>query len=95
MLPTLVQLLGALLLAFAMLNWMAKDNLIGGIYNRPVAVANLLHFAVGAITLAKVVLRRSKPVYIVAAAAVYVTFAIGFAAVVFGNPVKAEPSSIP
>ena len=58
-------------------------------------MANLLHFAVGAITLAKVVLGGRAPVYILAAAAVYVIFAIGFAAVVFGNPVKAEQSSVP
>lgn len=36
----MMQILGALYFAFAMLNWMNKKSPIGGIYNRPVAVAN-------------------------------------------------------
>ena len=52
-LPLLVQLIGALYLSFAMMNWIAKDSLIGGIYNRPVAIANLLHFVMGALALGK------------------------------------------
>lgn len=92
-LPALVQLHGALLLGFAMVNWMAKDSLIGGIYNRPVAVGNLLHFATGAITLVKLVIRGSMPMSVIVAAAVYGVFAIGFAMIVFGSPVKtAQPS---
>jgi hypothetical protein len=34
-LPVAVQLYGAMLLGFAVVNWLAKDSLIGGIYNRP------------------------------------------------------------
>lgn len=49
------QLLGAAYFAFAMLNWMAKGAIIGGIYNRPIAIANLTHFSVGGIALIKVV----------------------------------------
>jgi hypothetical protein len=52
-LPVLVQLLGAHSLAFALLNWMAKDSVIGGVYNRPVAMGNLGHFGIGAIVLVK------------------------------------------
>ena len=33
-----VQMAGALYLGFAMLNWMAQGNIIGGIYSRPVAI---------------------------------------------------------
>src|SRR5690349_3179780 len=33
-LPLVVQLTGALYLSFAMLNWTAKESVIGGIYNR-------------------------------------------------------------
>lgn len=35
------QVLGALYFALAMLNWMLKDSVIGGIYNRPALVTNL------------------------------------------------------
>ena len=88
-LPALVQLHGALLFGFAMVNWMAKDSLIGGIYNRPVAVGNLMHFATGAITLVKLVMTGTKPMPILIATAIYTIFAIGFAMIVFGSPIKA------
>lgn len=50
-----LQLLGALYLGFTMLNWMAKESLIGGIYNRPIAIGNFMHFAVGALALIKII----------------------------------------
>ena len=83
----IVQLLGALLLAFAMVDWMAKDSLIGGIYNRAVAVGNLVHFAVGAITLIKLALPGGAPRYLLVAAVVYVVFTAAFATLVFGTGV--------
>lgn len=42
----IVQILGALYLGFAILNWTAKGNLIGGIYSKPVSLGNFLHFVV-------------------------------------------------
>ena len=36
-----------------MLNWMSKGNLIGGIYNRPIVVANLTHFVIAELVLIK------------------------------------------
>ena len=49
------QLLGALYLGFAMLNWMAKGSIIGGIYNKPLVIGNFMHFGVGALALVKIV----------------------------------------
>src|SRR6187551_3157567 len=49
----IIQLIGALYFSFAMVNWTAKANLIGGIYNRPVAIGNLTHFIIGALALIK------------------------------------------
>ncbi len=40
----LVQLMGALYFGFAIMNWTAKDSAIGGIYARPVSLANFSHF---------------------------------------------------
>jgi hypothetical protein len=88
-LPLMVQILGALYLAFAMLNWMARGSLIGGIYNRPVALGNFLHFAVGALTLVKVLLAGHAEVAIWIASAIYALFAVWFGLVLFGSPVKA------
>lgn len=90
-LSTVVQLYAALLLAFAMVNWTAKGSLIGGIYNRPVAIGNLFHFAIGAITIAKVVFARPTPPSLWIAAAVYALFAVGFAVIFFGSPVSPVP----
>lgn len=87
-LPVFVQLLGALYLGFAMMNWMAKSVLIGGVYARPLAMGNFLHFAVGALTLLKYasVPQRSLDVWI--ASLLYSLFAVLFGIVVFTHPLK-------
>jgi hypothetical protein len=84
-LPPLIQLCAALLLGFAMTNWMVKGSRVGGIYNRPIALGNLLHFAVGAITLDRFALRGHEAWPVLALAAIYTVFALAFGAVVFGR----------
>jgi len=89
-LPLFLQLLGALYLGFAMLNWMAKANLIGGIYSRPVATGNFLHFVIAAFALAKGL--RTGPISGVLwlVTGIYVVFAVLFGFVLFGHPVRKE-----
>ena len=41
-----MQIIGSLYFALAILNWMSKGSFIGGIYNRPIAIANLTHFVI-------------------------------------------------
>jgi hypothetical protein len=86
-----VQAAGALYLGFAVLNWMARANLIGGIYSRPVALGNLVHFALVAITLLKVVIggtqRNSE---ILVACIVYSLFALSFGWIAFVHPAPAK-----
>lgn len=82
----LIQIAGALYLGFAMLNWMSRANRIGGIYNRSVAVGNLLHFAMVAITLLKAAGGGSRDAVVLGGLAVYLVFAIGFGLVVFTHP---------
>jgi hypothetical protein len=84
-LPSLVQLCAALLLGFAMTNWMAKGSRVGGIYNRPIALGNLLHFAVGAITLDRFALRGHEAWPMLVFATIYTIFAVAFGLVVFGR----------
>ena len=81
----LVQVLGATYLGFAMLNWMAKESLIGGIYSRPVSMGNFLHFAVAGIALVKAVAAGERAVAVLVCTAIYVVFAVAFGAVVFGR----------
>lgn len=82
----IVQAAGALYLGFAMTNWMAKDNLIGGIYSRPVAMGNLLHFFAVAMALLKVAATPQRTAAIAGLAAIYAAFAIWFGLVVFTHP---------
>jgi len=83
----ILQLLGALYFSFAVLNWTAKENLTGGIYSRPVANGNLIHFGIGGLTLLKFASRNISLPYIWIATVIYLTFAIFFGFVLFTNPV--------
>lgn len=85
----LIQAAGAIYLGFAILNWMARSNLIGGIYSRPVAVGNLLHFAVVATTLLKAVIVGSpRTSEVIIFCFVYSVFSVWFGLVVFTHPIR-------
>jgi hypothetical protein len=86
--PLVVQLLAALLFSCAMVNWMARGSLIGGIYNRPIAVGNLAHFVIGALVLAKAVIAGERRLAFVVSAGIYIVFAVAFGAVLFRSPVR-------
>ena len=90
-LPVLVQILGAHYLAFALLNWMVKDSLFGGIYNRQAAMGNFAHFAIGTIVLIKGAVGGQTPGSIWIACGCYALFAGWLGAIIFfGSPVKAS-----
>ena len=82
------QAAGALFLGFAVLNWMAKDNLIGGIYSRPVALGNFLHFVMVALVLFRAMSAGLRAPAVMLTALAYTVFAVWFGMVVFGSPVK-------
>ena len=90
--PTIItilflKILSALYLGFGILNWMAKGTLIGGIYNRPIAIGNLMHFGVGAIALVKVISNiETHSEIIIFLTVFYVIFALLFAYVFKTNP---------
>jgi hypothetical protein len=86
---SVVQACGALYLGFAILNWMARGVLIGGIYSRPLALGNFLHFFVVAVTLIKVVFELRLPL-IVGLTIAYTVFAVWFGLVLFLRPGKSE-----
>lgn len=87
--PLILQLLGALYFAFAMLNWMVKTALIGGIYNRPVAVANFTHFLIGGLALIKgASAGKDLPIFIWVVSGIYTVFAISFGVLLFRHPIK-------
>ena len=84
-LPLILQILGALYFAFGMLNWMAKANIIGGIYSRPIAIGNASHFFIGGMALLKSAADSNViPVWI--AGFIYLVLAILFGKVLFTHP---------
>lgn len=84
----LIQMMGALYLGFAILNWTARGNLIGGIYSRPVALGNFWHFLIVGILLTKAAFVFAVlPLAI--SAAVYSAFAAWFGLVLF-RPLPAK-----
>lgn len=85
----ILQILGALYFAFAMLNWMAKGSLIGGIYNKPIALANFAHFSIGGLALLKELLNNSNlPILLWIIAGIYFIFASIFGLILSRHPIK-------
>ena len=84
----LLQMMGALYLGFAILNWTARGVLIGGIYARPLALGNFLHFAMVGVMLAKAAISHGV-IQLASSAFVFSGFAIWFGIVLFTSPVKA------
>lgn len=82
----MLQILGAQYFAFAMINWTAKANLIGGIYSRPIAIGNLTHFTIGALALIKGYSLSHTAIFQVTTL-IYVVFAVLFGIVFFRHPV--------
>jgi hypothetical protein len=88
-----MQILGALYFAFGMLNWVTRSSLIGGIYNRPVAIANFSHFMIGALALTKGLISDPYlPLSIYFIGIYYAVFAILFGIILIRNPIN-EPRS--
>lgn len=88
----LIQLMGALYIGFAALNWMSRGFITGGIYGRPLIMANLAHFMVGAIALLKAAFTGPSAGGIVLVAAPYSVLAAWFAMVLFRHP-AGEPGA--
>ena len=82
-----LQILGGLYFGFAILNWTAKANLIGGIYSRPVAIGNFSHFLIAGLALSKYAYKNLSLTYIWIPVIIYLTFAILFGYLLFNNPV--------
>ena len=81
----LLQVLGSALFGFGLLDWMQRYSRIGGIYSRPLVMANLAHAASAALLLGHIAVRTpSAP--LLAATAAYGCIAIGFGVRLFVSP---------
>ena len=79
----LIQLLASGMLGFAILNWMSRGQRVGGIYARPLALANTLLFATAALTLGKAVSAGRLPADAAILCGLAAIFAAGFAWLAF------------
>lgn len=85
----LLQVIGGLYLGFALLNWFTRSSRIGGIYNRPVVLGNMLHFIVVAFAMIRQLIDQFNFIFVLMTA-IYVVFAIWFGYVLRSNPLKDE-----
>ncbi len=84
-----LQVMGGLFFGFAMLNWMSKGSVIGGIYNKPLVTANMAQFMVGGLALLKDLIHHlEKPPVIWILAVLYTIFGVLFAILFVRSPVK-------
>jgi len=85
-----LQILGSLYLGFGMLNWMTKNNLIGGIYSKPLVIGNLAHFLMSSIALIKIVGKYADSEFIImlSLTIIYSFFTVGFGYAFNKNPNK-------
>ena len=88
-LQLMMQITGGLYFSFGLLNWMSKRSIIGGIYNRPICLANFTHFLVAGLALIKAVLTTPGLTYgFWVIAFVYMLYAIFYGIVLFGHPFR-------
>lgn len=55
------ELIGAGWLALAALNWLSRGTMLGGIYGRPIVIANVALYFITAAVLLRVAVERSRP----------------------------------
>ncbi|MEP3389567.1 MAG: hypothetical protein ABJO02_15350 [Reichenbachiella sp.] len=78
------QTLGAALLAFALLNWMTRSNILGGIYGKPLMMANFLFFFASGMSY----LKAADNPFIWSFATISMLLGFSFGYVTFTHPFK-------
>jgi hypothetical protein len=81
----LLQLLGAGLFGFAMLNWMNRRAPMGGIYGRPLLMANLAQGMIGALMLLQLLRATTLTFPLGGALLAYSGLTIAFGSRLFGT----------
>lgn len=81
------QLVGAGWLAVAALNWLNKSTLIGGIYGRPLVLANLILYFISTMVLLRALRDPETAPVLWWIAAPHVVMAIVYGVVLFKGPV--------
>ena len=88
-LKIIFQILGAFYFSFAILNWMTRSSLMGGIYNKPIVTANLAHFSIVGIALIKEIISNpNSPTFLWIMTMFYTFFGISFGILVSRHPLS-------
>lgn len=82
----LVQIAGGLAVALGMNNWMARGTVMGGIYGRPLLVANLCAFFTAGLSMAKAPEPLVGQPVVVALAIVLLLCGLAFGRLLFVHP---------
>ncbi|GJQ33234.1 MAG: hypothetical protein HBSAPP04_20730 [Ignavibacteriaceae bacterium] len=85
-----IQMMSALYMGFAIMNWMQREAIIGGIYARPLAMGNFFHFVIGTFALGKVLADKPHLPGMWILTGIYFLFAVAFALVLFTHPKDKE-----
>lgn len=83
----LAQLGGAMAMAWAVLDWMSRGQRVGGIYSRPLALANSLQFTMGSLTLLRMTAAGTIGLPESALVVPYTALAVWWFAALFSSPV--------
>lgn len=85
----LVQLLSAFYLGIAMINYLSKDAIIGGIYNRPILMGNIAYHGITSVILVKYILSQDTfSTTFITLTVVYCALSLGFLKLFFVVPSK-------
>ena len=88
------QLLGAAWLGVASLNWASQPALLGGIYGRPVVLANAVLYFIAATVLLKVVIRPDAPALLWPVAVLITLLAAIYVWLLFRGPFERDFESV-
>jgi hypothetical protein len=84
------QLIGAGWLAMAVLNWTTRDLLIGGVYGRPVVMANSALYFISATVIGKAITRTHPTLMHAVTFAICALFAIAYGWLLYRGPFEKE-----
>ena len=86
--------LGGALIGLGYLNWMSRRAPIGGIYGRPVLLANLGHFVVAGLPLLRHCLAGSVTPWLWVITAVYLVGMVFYGSLLFIGPARPQTANL-
>ncbi|MEQ9103302.1 MAG: hypothetical protein RIE53_01245 [Rhodothermales bacterium] len=89
-----LSLLGSAIFGLALLNWMGRNAVYGGIYGRPILLGNLAHAFAGFMALIGVA-TLDGPWPILAVTVFYGLYAAGYARIMFSPPYNSASNERP